>query len=199
MRPLAEHLVGAGYEVTNLDYESRDKQPDELVSEIASAVAACCSEAGVPLHFVTHSLGGILVRAYLEQAPPPNLGRVVLLAPPNHGSEIVDAIGDSSAFVAFFGPTAGELGTGDGSWPNRISPPHYELGVIAGNQSVNPLGSALLPGPNDGAVTVESARLEGAADFIVIDATHTFIMSNPTAIAQVEHFLREGRFERASD
>ena len=103
------------------------------------------------------------------------------------------------AFVAFFGPTASELGTGDDSFPNRIAPPTYELGVIAGSQSVNPIGSALLPGPDDGAVTVESARLEGASDFIVIEATHTFIMSNPTAMAQVEYFLRNGRFDRSAD
>lgn len=199
MSALAEHLGAAGYEIQNLDYDSRGKQPDELVRELADAVAACCRGAGTPVHFVAHSLGGILVRALLEYTAPPNLGRVVLLAPPNHGSEIVDAIGDSQAFVAFFGPTASELGTADDSLPNRIAPPTYELGVIAGSQSVNPIGSALLPGPDDGAVTVESAKLEGASDFIVIEATHTFIMSNPTAMAQVEYFLRNGRFDRSTD
>jgi triacylglycerol lipase len=199
MSELAEHLAAAGYEVSNLDYDSRDKPPDALVAEVARAVAECCSETAGPVHFVTHSLGGILLRAYLARQAPPNLGRVVLLAPPNHGSEIVDAVGDSPAFAAFFGPTAVELGTGEGSFPNQIASPDYPLGIIAGSQSVNPIGSALLPGPNDGAVTVESAKLEGAADFIVIDATHTFIMSNPVAIAQTEHFLRNGRFERSSE
>ena len=104
-------------------------------------------------------------------------------------------MGDSSAFLAFFGPTAAELGTGPDSLPNRIGPPAYELGVIAGRQSINPIGSALLPGPDDGAVTIERTKLDGAADFIVVDANHTFIMQNEAAQHQVLHFLRHGRFD----
>ena len=195
MASLAEQLDAAGYQVWNLDYDSRDKTPDELVEDLGRAVADCCASPERPLHFVAHSLGGILVRAYLENGRPANLGRVVLLAPPNGGSEIVDSLGDSPAFEAFFGPTAVQLGTDEDSLPNRLGPPDYEVGVIAGQQSINPLGSVMLPGLDDGTVTVESARLEGAADFILVDASHTFIMDDPDAQRQVLHFLRTGSFD----
>jgi triacylglycerol lipase len=197
MDSLAETLTAAGYAVFNFDYSSREKQPEELIAELRERVDKCCAASTAPLHFVTHSLGGILVRAYLAETPPPNLGRVVLLAPPNQGSEIIDTIGDSSAFLAFFGPTGAALGTGPDSLPNRIGVPDYPVGVIAGQQSVNPFGSALLPGPDDGAVSVERAKLDGAADFIVIDATHTFIMQNEIAKQQVLEFLRNGRFDHS--
>lgn len=196
MRPLVEFLTSAGYRVSNFDYDSRGRTPSDLVGDLASWVAECCESSTAPLHFVTHSLGGILVRAYLADHHPPNLARVVLLAPPNRGSELVDSMGDSAAFGALLGPTAVELGTGEGSLPNRLGPPDYEVGVIAGRQSVNPIASLLLPGPDDGAVTIESAKLVGAADFIVIDATHTFIMRNAQAHQQVLHFLRNGHFDR---
>jgi hypothetical protein len=197
MESLGEALSEAGYRVFNFDYDSREERPSELVAELRRRVARCCEASTAPLHFVAHSLGGILVRAYLAETPPPNLGRVVLLAPPNQGSEIVDTIGDTAGFIAFFGPTGAALGTGPDSLPNRIGAPDYEVGVIAGQQSVNPIGSALLPGPDDGAVSVERAKLEGAADFIVIDATHTFIMQNEIAKQQVLDFLRNGRFDHS--
>lgn len=197
MRPLAKFLMSAGYRVTSFEYDSRGRTPDELVGDLARFVAACCESSPAPLHFVTHSLGGILVRAYLADHRPANLARVVMLAPPNKGSEIVDSVRDLAGFGALLGPTAVELGTGHDSLPNRLGPPDYEVGVIAGKQSINPVGSVLLPGPDDGAVTVESARLAGAADFIVIEATHTFIMRNALAQRQALHFLREGHFDPA--
>lgn len=195
MEPLAEHLRAAGFTVHNIDYPSRDQSADELVALIADELVECCSQGGGPLHFVTHSLGGILVRAYLSRYRPPNLGRVVLLAPPNQGSELVDALGENLVFQSILGPTATDLGTDAASFPNRIPTPDYELGIIAGRRSVNPIGSAIIPGPDDGAVSIESAKLQGATDFIVVDATHTFIMSSAAVAEQVVRFLRTGAFD----
>ena len=190
---LESKLQKAGFRTHNLDYDSTDHSPVELVADLARKLEDCCATEP-RLHFVTHSLGGILVRAYLADHELPNLGRVVMLAPPNRGSEIVDALGDSFVFEAALGPTAVELGTEPDSLPNRLPPPDFELGIIAGTSSVNPVGSALIPGESDGTVSVQSTRLEGMKDFLAVPHSHTFIMRSDEVARQVVEFLRNGRF-----
>lgn len=199
MRPLAKRLAIAGFEVTNLDYPSTRKGPDALTELIDQVIEQCCVEETATVHFVTHSLGGILVRAYLAEHRPPNLGRVVMLAPPNQGSEIVDLLGDTWLFEKIFGPTATQLGTSEESLPNRIGPPTYELGVIAGSKVLNPLGAWLLSGQHDGTVSIESAKLEGMSSFLVLPENHSFIMNDPEVATEVIYFLRNGRFKRESN
>jgi len=194
MRPLGDRLSKAGYGVQNISYPSTELPPDALDSYLHEKIQACCQQAP-RLNFVTHSLGGILVRAYLAEHATPNLGRVVMLAPPNHGSELVDLLGASAAFRWALGPTAEQLGTGPQSLPNRLPPPDFEVGVIAGTNSINPIGSLVVAGESDGTVSVESTRLDGLSDFITIPASHTFIMRSDAAALQVIEFLRHGRFE----
>jgi triacylglycerol lipase len=195
MASLARHLQAEGFEIHNLDYPSTDRTPSELVAWLDAAVRECCAESPGRLHFVTHSLGGILARALIDTHRPARLGRVVQIAPPNKGSEIVDELAGNPVFAAAVGPTGTDLGTGPASFPNRIGAPDYEIGIIAGTESINPVGSVLLPGPDDGSVSVERARLSGATDFVLVDANHTFIMQDEAVARQVTRFLREGRFE----
>jgi pimeloyl-ACP methyl ester carboxylesterase len=198
MKPLENRLSAEGYKVHNFAYPSRDAGPAELVAELQRQVATCCGESP-RLHFVGHSLGAILIRIYLADNRPDRLGRVVMLSPPNHGSEIVDSMGDSWIFESMMGPAAEQLGTGPDSLPNTLPPADYEVGIIAGSASVNPVGSMIIPGDDDGMVSICSMRLDGMADFIVVHKTHAFIMQSTEVTAQILEFLRNGRFAHGDD
>lgn len=193
MQPLANRLSEAGYDTHNLRYPSTQLTPDALVSELHEQLTACCGDAS-RLHFVTHSLGGVLVRAYAAKHASAQLGRVVMLAPPNGGSEYVDAMQEWEIFHHAVGPTGGQLGTGPDSLPNRLPAPTFEFGVIAGTRNPYSLSRHVIPGASDGTVSVESTQLEGMTDFITVDEMHTFIMLSPEVAHQTIAFLRTGRF-----
>ena len=196
MALLVARLQEAGYRVVNFGYPSTKEPIEELVARLDEAVTACCAEAPEGVHFVSHSMGGILVHRYLAGRESGHLGRVVMLSPPNQGSEIIDAFADSPLLPIVLGPSGAALGTDGDGIAFRLDSVNFRLGVITGNRSMSPIGSWIIPGPDDGKVAVERARSEGAADFLVVPATHTFIMNRRDVADQTTHFLRDGRFER---
>jgi len=167
---------------------------ERLVDSLASVVSGCCEEDAQRVHFVTHSLGGVVVRSYLSGGVEPHEGRVVMLSPPNQGSEIVDAFSDSPLLMSLLGPAGAQLGTDSASISRRLGPVRFALGIIAGDRSVLPLGSWLIPGPDDGLVGVDQTRVAGASDFMVVPATHTFIMNRSDVAEAVVAFLNTGQF-----
>lgn len=191
MTLLAERLEWAGYDVTNVDYDSRGGTLAEHAETLAAEVSACCA-AAARVHFVGHSLGGLVIRRYLADTPPESLGRVVLLAPPNQGSEVADWFREQE-LGHLLGPAGRGLGTGETGIPASLPPPEYEVGIIAGNRSLNPIGSALIPGPDDGMVGVDNTRIEDVP-LIVVPRTHTFLMNDRFTTEAVIAFLRTGAF-----
>ncbi|MFC3152314.1 esterase/lipase family protein [Litoribrevibacter euphylliae] len=193
MKKLDKALQTAGYATVNYDYPSRsDSIPSLAETHINNALSQC--PKALKIHFVTHSMGGILVRQYLADHSIPNLGRVVMLGPPNQGSEVVDKLHNLPGFEWIGGPSSLQLGTQENSTPAQLGPANFELGVIAGSRTANPILSLWLPGSDDGKVTVANTKLEGMKQHIVLPVTHPFMMKNRKVIAQVKHFLAQGQF-----
>ena len=197
MNKIADALGDDGYHVVNVGYPSR-KEPIETLApiHIPEALEQCRAEGSVSIHFVTHSMGGILVRYYLSIHRFDELGRVVMLSPPNKGSEVVDKLADMPGFGLVNGPAGQQLGTADDSVPNLLGPVDYPVGVITGNKSINLVLSLLIPGDDDGKVSIERAKVDGMLDFLVVPHTHPMIMRSDNVIAQTKHFLLHGKFFR---
>jgi triacylglycerol lipase len=196
MQQMAEAIEKAGYTAVNVDYPSRDHTIEVLAPIAVERGLNLCKAAGAieKIHFVTHSLGGILVRKYLSENEIPKLGRVVMLGPPNQGSQAVDELGDVPGFDWLNGPAGKQLGKGPESVPLSLGPADFELGVIAGNRTIDPITSAVLDDPDDGKVSVADTRLEGMDDFIIVEHSHAFMMMMPRPIELTLQFLSSGSF-----
>lgn len=194
---LAQRLEDAGFHVERIGYSSLKVSPGEILEEVSSQIDNCCTSHHKTVHYVGHSLGGLLIRAYLQEHRPRNLGRVVLLGTPNQGTAIVDRFRDHW-WMKLLGPTTNALGTDSKSFPNSLEPPWYPVGVIAGvaNRGYN---EPWLPGADDGLVTVEATMLEGMSDFIVIRTGHGFMRYDPEVARQTISFLNDGQFVREQE
>ncbi|MGE0086474.1 MAG: esterase/lipase family protein [Desulfococcaceae bacterium] len=200
MKKLEKHLSDKGYNVINAGYPSTSETVKTLAEKyIPDAITACEKFQPEKIHFVTHSLGGILVRQYLQNQNLPEGSRIVMLSPPNKGSELADYLKGLRFYKWLNGPAGQELGTDPRSVPNMLKPVNAEIGVITGNRSFNPLYSQLISGQDDGKVSAERAKMKEMRDFIVIPATHTFIMNHPQAMIQILSFLEKGKFSHRAE
>lgn len=221
MEKMAAQLASAGYAVCNIDYPSRKYRIEVLAKDyVAPAIRRCFPKPTAPIAFVTHSMGGIVLRQLAATKAVSSIGRAVMLSPPNQGSAVVDRLGGLAPFRWLNGPAGAQLATIGANTvgarhalpqqPNAIRARHalplleqlgpapFELGIITGTRSINLLLSLLLTGPNDGKVTVESAQLQGMKAFLTVPVSHPFIMQNHAVMAETLYFLQHGTFTRTT-
>ena len=192
-------LEGAGFTTLNLDYASRRKALEGLAEDIHPAIQPFADRIDGSVHFVCHSMGGLLARVYIARHRPKHLGRVVMLGTPNGGSEIADRLKNIGVYRAFFGPAGQQLGTQRDAAIEALFPPiDYPVGIIAGNRSIDPLAGTMLPKPHDGRVSVANTKLEGMADHVVVAASHPWLVRNSDTIVSTIAFLRSGKFDATS-
>jgi pimeloyl-ACP methyl ester carboxylesterase len=194
---MAKALGREGYRVHNFGYPSRQAPIEVLMDVVKMQISELGLNPKDRIHFITHSLGGIVLRYLIKHQRPPNLGRVVMLAPPNQGATLADIFEHLPFYNWILGPTGMQIGTKPDSIPNVLGPADFEVGIIAGNCSVNPFLSIMIPGADDGRISVESTKLAGMADFLVLPCIHPLIMNDKHVISQSIHFLAHGCFDHA--
>jgi hypothetical protein len=189
---LASRLEDAGYYVRRVEYSSLHQTPEDILTDISQQINACCQNHASAVHFVGHSLGGLMVRAYLQHNRVDHLGRVVLLGTPNKGAEAADHF-SNSWLMTIMGPTASALGTSDDSFPSSLEPPSYPVGIIAGlrNGSFN---DPVIPGKDDGVVSVEATKIDTMTDFIIIETGHSMMRYDREVADQTLEFIKNGQF-----
>lgn len=188
MDPMAKYLHQQGYHTINVPYPSFRKSIEEIVAQVLAIIDDHSARGRI--HFVTHSLGGIIIRQLLAEAPSELIGRVVMLAPPNQGSEIIDWLEHCGPLKKTLGPAGAKLGSDQLDAPGL--PPHLDSAVIMGKRSIIPFFRWLLDSQNDGIVSVERGKLNGVNEFHVTDTDHTFISSDPKVLQMTHHFLTHG-------
>ena len=195
MAKMARYLDKQGYMVVNKGYPSTTDSIEHLADrEISKVLKDERLRDCAKIHFVTHSMGGILVRSYFSRKSDVRIGRVVMLGPPNQGSEVVDNMGGWWIFQKLNGPAGAELGTSSLSTPALLGPVQFELGVIAGDRSINWINSLMIKGPDDGKVSVERTKVVGMKEHIVVHTTHPFMMKNEKVLRLTLNFIRTGSF-----
>ena len=192
MKTMAKRLVASGYNVQQVGYKSIGEMPEDVLKDISEQINDCCSKLKTPVHFVGHSLGGVLVRAYLGEQSVPNLGKVVLIGSPNKGTPIVDGF-QGKWWMKFAGETANALGTDGKGFLSTLIAPTYPLGVIAGVAEAGM--SDQIPGDDDGLVPLESTKVEGMNDFIILPVSHADMREDAAVFSQLLHYLKEEKFD----
>lgn len=198
MRLLARSLERAGYRTFSPRYDSMRLSLADIVETIRPEMTQFVRDTGGPVHFVGHSLGGLVIRALLDQWRPRHFGRVVMIGTPSGGSEWADLCVRLRLQDRVLGPVRAVLVTRRAPEDQALfGPPDYPLGVIAGRspfQDVIP--TWILPQPNDGTVSVAATHVAGETDHIVLSVTHAVMPANWQVQRQARAFLQSGRFAR---
>jgi len=182
MKKLEKVLNKDGYQPININYPTRNDKIEDIVEKyLKTELKEKCLDRNRKINFITHSMGGILVRYFLASNKLDNLGKVIMLAPPNKGSETANKWANRKIGKYILGPAISQLTSFKNSFVNNLPKPSYELGIIAGKY--------------DGKVSIEKTQLEGAKDFLIVPRFHTFIMNANEVTAAIELFLKKGSFK----
>ncbi|WP_119006023.1 alpha/beta fold hydrolase [Vibrio halioticoli] len=204
MEEMSERVAHSGYQVCVVDYPTLGQAIDKTLHESSAQIDQCIHKFnrelsqvdGSKVHFVGHSLGGLVIRHYLAQknsiTHSPHFGEVVFVGTPNKGSDVADFF-SSLWLLPLAGGTAASLTTHSESLPNSLPDPNYAFGVIAGTDSY-PILKYMFDNSNDGLVSVESTQLAGMQDFVAVNITHDSLRSDPQVTDLIVNYLNQRRF-----
>ncbi len=196
---LEKRLAQSGYAPFNITYPSQKYSVEELALDFVLPAIKTYANENTPIHFVTHSMGGIIVRQLVSSKVKINIGRVVMLAPPNGGSEFSDLLNRYAFLNNLTSPAAKELGTSPSYLPHTLGPAGFELGIIAGDRKDNPIAKKIILGESDGRVSVENTKLAGMTDFLLLPVMHSLMMMNEKVADETIHFLAHGVFQQKEE
>jgi pimeloyl-ACP methyl ester carboxylesterase len=186
-------LEKAGYMPVPFDYPSTRIDIAQAAGYLDRVIQ---SLRGVEeIDFVVHSMGGLVVRSWFQNHDDLRVRRLVMLGTPNRGAEMADMLRRNAAYRLIMGPAGQQLVTGNNSPIAGLPIPPCEFAVIAGGRGSDGY-NPLVPGDNDLIVSVESTRLAGASDFLMVRAMHHFLTSNPEAIDATVRYLQTGHFRK---
>jgi len=194
MGGMASYLKRSGFKTFHIGYSSTRQTIEQIVESIHPRIETFAKTIQGTLHFVGYSMGGLITRAYLHKYPVSNLGRVVMIGTPNHGSEVADFIQNWWLYKKLYGPAGQQLVTKLPNTEELLGKVNYELGIIAGNKTASFIGSYIIGKENDGKVSVESTKLEGMKEHIVIPVSHVYMPHSAKVRKLVRRFLQEGAF-----
>ncbi len=206
MKTMSELIEEQGYQVCVVDYPTLRQPLDHTLDSSTQEIERCLAKVTTnpeqstnrqKVHFVGHSLGGLVIRSYLASHPElvdsVEMGEVVFVGTPNQGSDVADFFA-RSWLLSTLGETAESLTTHNDSFPNQLPQPTYDFGVIAGTASY-PLFNGLFDEPNDGLVSVKSTKLTGMKDFALVDRKHDRLRRDPYVTELIVNYISTGAFE----
>ena len=200
MNPMARAMAQEGYNVVNFEYPSTRVTMSESAEYLHKTISSL--EGIEQIDFVCWSMGGLLVRSYLQNHADdrdPRIHRMVMLGTPNHGAELANILRNNFAFKLIMGPAGQELVSDEGGTIAKLPVPDFEFAVIAGGRGTKNGWNPLIPGDDDATVSIECTRLVGAKDFMTVPALHSFIPSNEEAIAASKRFFETGALRESGE
>lgn len=175
-------LKRKGYVVVNVNYPSKSKTIEECAEYLKRVIEEKCVDNNKTINFITHSMGGIVLRYYLANNNLINLGRVVMSAPPNKASKWADLLCKFKIARNLLGPALGQFTSYGESILKKLPEPNYEVGIIAGKYDFT------VPG--------DDVKLKNMKDYMLVPKIHTFILDDDLAIDGAINFLEMGSFRK---
>jgi pimeloyl-ACP methyl ester carboxylesterase len=194
MEKIASFLMHSGFQILNLSYPSTKETIEDIVETIHPEILAF-SQNVTKVHFVGHSMGGLVIRAYLHRYFMTKVGRVVFLGTPNRGNELADFMHHWWLYKMLFGPAGQQLITGYKASKEPLVPINYELGIIAGYRRIGPPACWLTNESSDGIVSITSTKIDGMKDHIIISTGHIMLLFDREVWKQTLSFLKYGQFK----
>lgn len=194
---MRKRLESEGYRVFGFDYPSTRVGIPQSAEFLQKAVRSL--EGIEEIDFVVHSMGGLIVRAYLAREQDPRIRRMVMLGVPNNGARLADKLKKNPLYKLIYGPAGQQMVSDKDGFTRKLPIPRFDFAIIAGARGTLNGYNPLVPGDDDGTVSVSSARLPGAADFMTVKCLHSFLMSDADAIDATVRFLKSGRLRETGE